>query len=117
MKPRNSSVIETSRTLFSALSTIGGDLKLDDSLNVASFETLINTVAAEEEAYNNDLVEISKKRIQLNDRNEELRNLQKRFRNGVKMKFVEESVEYETIGGTRPSQRKSYVRGKKNDTK
>lgn len=117
MKPRNSNVIETSRTLFSALSIIGVDLKLDDSLNLAGFETLINTVAAEEEAYNNDLVEISKKRIQLNDRNKELQNLQKRFKNGVKMKFGEESAEYETLGGTRPSQRKSYVRTKKNDAK
>jgi len=117
MKSRKSKVIENSRTLFSALGTMSSTLKLDDSLSLSGFETLINTVAAEEDVYNNLLVELSNKRIHLNDRNKELKNLQKRFKNGVKMKFGEESAEYETLGGKRPSQRKSYVRTKKNDAK
>jgi len=117
MKPRNSKVIEKCKTLHSALGTMEANLKLDPSLTVIGFDTLITTVAAEEEAYNNELVALSNKRIHLNDRNKQLRELQKRFKNGVKMSFGEESAEYETIGGKRPSQRKSHVKSKNNDAK
>jgi hypothetical protein len=117
MKTRNSKVLEDAKTLLAAIGTFEKEFSLGEGTDLKSFEKIIVSVEGEEKAYNNELVEVSKKRIGLNDRNKELRELKKRFKNGVKMKYGEESAEYEMVGGKRPSQRKSYVRAKRDSIK
>ncbi len=113
---KNSKVMDESHSLQNALEAIDSKLDLGNSLTLDVFGKSSKLVDDKLAAYNASLSVADIKRQEYRDAEKEHKLLMLRYKNGVKSKYGLESDEYATIGGIRPSERKSNKR-KKPDAK
>lgn len=102
-------VLEQARTIINAWNQIGTEITLGNSSLDAMVEKVnaANTLAAQMQSLELQLTNLRNQRDELYT---EVWDNVKRVRFGVRANYGDDSTEYEMVGGTRLSERKSPVR-------
>lgn len=102
-------VLEQARTIINAWTQIGTEITLGNSSHDSMVEKVsaANTLAAQMESLELQLTNLRNQRDELYS---EVWDNVKRVRFGVRANYGDDSTEYEMVGGTRLSERKTPVR-------
>lgn len=112
---RSSEELDKSQKLMNALSAIDAKLDLGNNLTIAKLTDSVTILEQKLKTYNDMLSAVDLKKEDLENTEKDQHDLLKRFVDGVKSKYGMESDAYATIGGTKPSERKTPRKTKVNN--
>ncbi len=112
---RSSIELDKSHKLLNALTAIDGKLDLGNNLTLVKLNESVSALELKLKTYNDMLSAVDLKKEDLENAEKDQHDLLKRFVDGVKSKYGTESDAYATIGGTRPSDRKTPQKNKPNN--
>ena len=107
---RGSNVLETARQRLAGLKSITPKPNFGPSLDLDQYEQEINSYSASLDEYNNTLSLLDRQQNDLLEKEERLRDKNKRMLAATGAHYGPDSNEYETAGGTRASERKRPTR-------
>lgn len=113
---RSSNVLETARQRLSGLKTITPKPNFGPTLDLEQYEQEINSYSANLDQYNDTLTLLDRLGNDLEAGEAHLRDKNKRMLAATGALYGPDSNEYETVGGTRASERKPNTRKKPNTT-
>ena len=116
-KKRTSKVLETARHRLAGLKQITPKPELGTKITAEIFETAVNGLTEELDAYNGELAQLDERTNRLDARERDLADLSQRVAAAVKGQYGPDSNEYEQVGGTRRSDRKRPTRATKTEPK
>jgi len=109
-KKRTSKVLEIARQRLAGLKQISPKAELGTKITAEIFETAVNDLTEELDAYNGELAQLDERSNRLDANEQDLADLSQRVVAAVKGQYGPDSNEYEQVGGTRRSDRKRPVR-------
>ena len=107
---RSSTVLETARQRLAGLKTITPRPNFGPALDLDQYEQEVNTYSANLDRYNETLSLLDRQQNDLVERETRLRDKNKRMLAATGAHYGSDSNEYETVGGTRSSERKRVTR-------
>ena len=113
---RSSAVLETARQRLSGLKTITPKPNFGPALDLDQYEQEIDAYSAKLDKYNDTLSLLDSLANDLDAGETQLRDKNKRMLAATGALYGPDSNEYETVGGTRASDRKPITRNKPNTT-
>ena len=111
-RKRSSPVLETARQRLAGLKTFTPKPNFGDALSLDQYEQDINTFSANLDKYNDTLSLLDSLQNDLDASEANLRDKTKRMLAATGAMYGPDSNEYETVGGTRSSERKRPTRKK-----
>ncbi|GET38899.1 hypothetical protein [Microseira wollei] len=110
-RKRTSQVLEKAVRRLASISSIDPNLDLGNSLTLAEFSTLIETMQTKENAYNTALSTLDKLYREMLQTERELADMAEHMLLGVATRYGKSSVEYGMAGGVPKNQRRKRLRG------
>jgi hypothetical protein len=110
-RKRSSQVLEKAVRRLASISSIDPNLDLGNSLTLAKFSTLIETMQTKENAYNSALSSLDKLYREMLETEGELADMAEHMLLGVATRYGKSSVEYGMAGGVPKNQRRKRLRG------
>jgi len=107
---RTSLELETAKQRLAALKEFAPKPDFGPSLNLESYETAINDLSAEQDAYNGVISALDDRTNLFDAHEQDLAELNQRILAAVKAAYGPDSSEYERVGGTRSSDRGKRTR-------
>ena len=107
---RNSPVLQTARERLAGLKQCPDKPDFGPALSVEAYEAEIKGYATDEDGYNQDLAALDDRQNRLEAREQGLHDWNLRMLAAIKAQFGPDSSEFELVGGTRRSDRKSPSR-------
>ena len=107
---RKSTALETARQRLAGLKAILPPADLGKALTLEGYEADIQGYSDKQDGYNLKLATLDDETNQLDDLEQRLRDLNQRILAAVKATYGPDSSEYELVGGTRRSDRKTAAR-------
>ncbi|MBD2301928.1 hypothetical protein H6G80_31455 [Nostoc sp. FACHB-87] len=104
-KRRTSRIVEKAELRVSGLKAIDPNMDFGDNRNLQNMIQLIEQYRAKLNAYNTALVVIDSTKLEMEQLEKSLGELNDRMLIGVAFKYGKDSVEYEMAGGVRKSER------------
>ncbi|ALF53193.1 hypothetical protein ACX27_10605 [Nostoc piscinale CENA21] len=104
-KRRTSRIVEKAELRISGLKAIDPNMDFGDNRNLQNMIQLIEQYRAKLNAYNTALVVIDSTKLEMEQLEKSLGELNDRMLIGVAFKYGKDSVEYEMAGGVRKSER------------
>ena len=115
-KKRTSKVLEVARQRLAGLKQISPKPEMGTKVTAEIYETAVNDLTEELDAYNGELALLDERTNRLDAREQALADLSQRVLAAVKGQYGPDSSEFEQVGGTRRSDRKRRVRPTKPTT-
>ena len=109
---RSSNILETARQRLSGLKTITPKPDFGPALDLDQYEREIAALGALLDEYNDALSRLDRVNNDLDGREAQLRELNRRVLAATEATYGADSSEYETAGGTRTSDRKTKTKKK-----
>ena len=106
-KRRTSAVLETSRQRLAGLKQFKKPPNFGPELTTPAYETVVNGFTDDLDLYNQHLAGLDDEQNHIDSGEETLADWNKRILAAVGAQFGTDSSEYELVGGTRTSERKS----------
>ena len=110
-RKRTSKVLEKAERRLASMTSIDPNLDLGNSLTLAEFSTLIETMRTKENAYNTALSNLDKLYREMLETERELADMAEHMLLGVATRYGKSSVEYGMAGGVPKNQRRKRLRG------
>jgi len=107
---RSSTVLETARQRLAGLKSITPKPNFGPALDLDQYEQDVNTYGTNLDKYNETLSLLDRQQNDLVEQEERLRDKNKRMLAATGAHYGPDSNEYETVGGTRSSDRKRTTR-------
>lgn len=107
---RTSPVLETFRQRLAGLKSINPAPDFGPALTVPAYETKGNGFNTRLNGYNQKVAELDDEQNTVDSEEDELKDFNRRILSAVEAQYGADSSEYETVGGTRTSERKKPVR-------
>ncbi|HAX76915.1 MAG TPA: hypothetical protein DCY88_14015 [Cyanobacteria bacterium UBA11372] len=110
-RKRTSKVLEKAERRLASMTSIDPNLDLGNSLTLARFSTLIETMQTKENAYNTTLSTLDKLYREMLETERELADMAEHMLLGVATRYGKSSIEYGMAGGVPKNQRRKTLRG------
>ena len=107
---RTSAVLETARQRLAGLKKIDPAPNLGPNLSIQGYEGVINGLGAVSDSHNQLAAQMDDSSNAFDAKEAETADFSRRILSAVEAQFGPDSSEYEMVGGTRKSERKSRVR-------
>ena len=110
-RKRTSKVLEKAERRLASMTSIDPNLDLGNSLTLARFSTLIETMQTKENDYNTALSNLDKLYREMLETERELADMAEHMLLGVATRYGKSSIEYGMAGGVPKNQRRKRLRG------